>query len=94
MLLNASQVTNPSIDPLREPMEIRTYLGRKPDKIEFDENGAMKTVMPPQIRLETPIMFSAMSFGSISFNAQKTLALAARGSERFSTPVRAACTPV
>lgn len=38
----------------------------------------MKTVMPPQIRLETPIMFSAMSFGSISFNAQKTLALAAR----------------
>ena len=78
MLLNASQVTNPSIDPLREPMEIRTYLGRKPDKIEFDENGAMKTVMPPQIRLETPIMFSAMSFGSISFNAQKTLALAAR----------------
>ncbi len=78
MLLNASQVTNPSIDPLREPMEIRTYLGRKPDKIEFDENGAMKTVMPPQIRLETPIMFSAMSFGSISFNAQKTLAMAAR----------------
>jgi NAD-dependent dihydropyrimidine dehydrogenase PreA subunit len=31
MLLNASQVTNPSIDPLREPMELTTYLGRKPD---------------------------------------------------------------
>ena len=30
ILLNASQVTNPSIDPLREPMEIRTILGRKP----------------------------------------------------------------
>ena len=29
MLLNASQVTNPSIDPLREPMELKTYLGRK-----------------------------------------------------------------
>ena len=29
LLLNASQVTNPSIDPLREPMEIRTYLRRK-----------------------------------------------------------------
>lgn len=27
ILLNASQVTNPSIDPLREPMEIRTILG-------------------------------------------------------------------
>ena len=27
LLLNASQVTNPSIDPLREPMELRTYVG-------------------------------------------------------------------
>ena len=36
LLLNASQVTNPSIDPLREPMEIRTYLGAKPDHLEFN----------------------------------------------------------
>ena len=35
ILLNASQVTNPSIDPLREPMELRTYLGRKPDSLKF-----------------------------------------------------------
>ena len=27
MVLNASQVTNPSIDPLREPMELRTFWG-------------------------------------------------------------------
>ena len=27
MLLNASQVTNPSIDPLREPMELVSWLG-------------------------------------------------------------------
>ena len=27
LLINASQVTNPSIDPLREPMDIRTYIG-------------------------------------------------------------------
>lgn len=59
-------------------MEIRTFLGRKPDKIEFTEDGRLKTVMPPQVKLETPIMFSAMSFGSISFNAQKTLAMAAK----------------
>lgn len=78
ILLNASQVTNPSIDPLREPMEIRTFLGRKPKKLEFDENGKLKTCLEPQIQLETPIMFSAMSFGSISFNAQKSLAMAAK----------------
>src|SRR4030065_297476 len=35
ILFNASQVTNPSIDPLREPMEIRTFIGRKPDGLEF-----------------------------------------------------------
>jgi ferredoxin len=39
LLLNASQVTNPSIDPLREPMEIRTYLGAKPDKLDLMSNG-------------------------------------------------------
>lgn len=30
LVLNAAQVTNPSIDPLREPMELRTFLGCKP----------------------------------------------------------------
>ena len=33
ILINASQVTNPSIDPLREPMETRVYLGKKPSKV-------------------------------------------------------------
>ena len=39
ILINASQVTNPSIDPLREPMETKVFLGKKPDKVERDENG-------------------------------------------------------
>jgi len=39
LLLNASQVTNPSIDPMREPMELRTYLGGKPERLEFDNRG-------------------------------------------------------
>ncbi len=76
MLINASQVTNPSIDPLREPMELKTFLGRKPEKIVI-ENGRLKEALPPQLELELPVMFSAMSFGSISLNAMKSLALAA-----------------
>ena len=36
ILINASQVTNPPIDPLREPMETRVFLGAKPDKILRD----------------------------------------------------------
>ncbi|RJS73119.1 MAG: 4Fe-4S dicluster domain-containing protein [Candidatus Syntrophoarchaeum sp. WYZ-LMO15] len=80
ILLNASQVTNPSIDPLREPMELRTYLGRKPEKLEVDmtdEGPRLKTELAPQLKLEIPVLFSAMSYGAISFNAALSLARAA-----------------
>lgn len=77
ILINASQVTNPSIDPLREPMETKTFLGKKPQKVEFDENGEIKDNLTPQLELTTPIMFSAMSYGSISYNAHESLARAA-----------------
>lgn len=83
LVLNASQVTNPSIDPLREPMELRTYIGRKPDQLEFDiKNGEakLKTKMPPQLQLEMPIMFGAMSYGAISYNVCESLARAATDS--------------
>ena len=39
IVINASQVTNPSIDPLREPMETRVFLGSKDQSIERDERG-------------------------------------------------------
>ena len=77
ILLNASQVTNPSIDPLREPMELRTYIGSKPDQLEI-KNGEVSTELPPQVRIETPILFSALSFGAISYQAQESLARAAK----------------
>lgn len=76
LLINASQVTNPSIDPLREPMELKTFIGRKPEKLEFDNYGRLITEIPPQLELEVPVMFSAMSFGSISINACESLARA------------------
>ena len=77
LLINASQVTNPSIDPLREPMETRTFLGAKPHAIARDANGQLADNMPPQLELSLPIMFSAMSYGSISYNAHASLARAA-----------------
>jgi glutamate synthase domain-containing protein 2 len=76
LVLNASQVTNPSIDPLREPMELTTYLGQKPDRVEFDSVG-LKTELAPQVKLEIPVMFSAMSYGAVSLNVQESLARAA-----------------
>ena len=78
LLLNASQVTNPSIDPLREPMELTTFLGKKPDKLEIDPDTLkLKTEMAPLVRLEVPIMFAAMSYGAVSLNVHESLARAA-----------------
>ena len=49
ILINASQVTNPPIDPLREPMETRVFPGQKPD---MEIRTRMKTV--PSYRNQTP----------------------------------------
>ncbi|MFA6866268.1 MAG: glutamate synthase-related protein [Clostridia bacterium] len=78
MLLNASQVTNPSIDPLREPMETKVFLGAKPTEIKRDKDGKLINNLSPHLKLEVPMMFSAMSYGSISYNAHKSLAMAAK----------------
>ncbi len=77
MLINASQVTNPSIDPLREPMETKVFLGAKPKSVLRDAEGKIIPKTTPQIELSMPIMFSAMSYGSISYNAHECLARAA-----------------
>ncbi len=86
LVLNASQVTNPSIDPLREPMELVTHLGRKPDRVEFRREGGevrLATEIGSLLELDVPVMFSAMSYGSISYNASKALARAARASGTY-----------
>lgn len=77
ILINASQVTNPPIDPLREPMETKVFLGKKPELVCKDANGDLKCEISPQLELSMPVMFSAMSYGSISYNAHESLARAA-----------------
>ncbi len=78
ILMNASQVTNPSIDPLREPMETRVFLGKKTAELKRDKNGTLLPELPLQLELSMPIMFSAMSYGSISYNAHECLARASK----------------
>lgn len=77
MLLNASQVTNPSIDPLREPMESAVFIGQRPEKIQRDKEGQLTNNLPPHLELKTPVLFAAMSYGAISLNVHKALAAAA-----------------
>ena len=56
ILINASQVTNPPIDPLREPMETRVFLGKKPGKVERDGKGNIICKMSPQLSLSMPVL--------------------------------------
>lgn len=87
LLLDACQVTNPSIDPLREPMELRTYIGKKPKQIELAKTKSgdydLKTELSPNLKLETPIMIGHMSYGAISLNAQLAMAKAAADTGTF-----------
>jgi len=83
MLINASQVTNPSIDPLREPMETRTFLGKKGVSIVRDKNGKIIDNLTPQLEMQLPILFSAMSYGSVSYNVHEALAKAAKALGTF-----------
>ena len=82
MLLNASQVTNPSIDPLREPMETSVFIGARSGCVERTKEGRIMDNLPPHLELKTPILFSAMSYGAISLNVHRALAIA---SERLGT---------
>ena len=71
LVWDACQVTNPSIDALREPVETRTFLGRKPRNLsirEVDGKYVMDDIYP-NVMLSTPLTVGHMSLGSISYNA-------------------------
>jgi len=79
IVLDASQVTNPSIDPLREPMELRTFVGKRPERVTpgHDVGSNKSRNQCANLRCEVPIIFAPMSFGAISYNFQEGLAVAA-----------------
>jgi len=80
ILLDAAQVTNPSIDPLREPVETVTFLGGRKGRLEVKGNGRlyMEKDPGPVIAMDMPIMIGHISLGSVSYNAQKALFQAAQ----------------
>jgi glutamate synthase domain-containing protein 2 len=51
-------------------MELTSYLGNKGKKLTEEEK--------PLVKIELPILFSAMSFGSVSLNVHKSLSAAAK----------------
>jgi len=61
-------------------MELRTFLGSKPESLSLSD---MEAGTDPVLTLETPMLFSAMSYGAISYNAFQALAIAASRSGTF-----------
>lgn len=59
-------------------METRVFLGRKPERMQREADGRLNCDLPPQLSLSMPVLFSAMSYGSISYNAHACLARAAQ----------------
>ena len=92
MLINASQVTNPSIDPLREPMETRVYLGSRPEGIRRDKDGKLIDDTPPQLKLDSADyvlrhdLTARLAITRMSPSRERR-----RSSERITTPAKAAC---
>ncbi|HSV42285.1 MAG TPA: glutamate synthase-related protein [Methanomassiliicoccales archaeon] len=80
LLLDAAQVTNPSIDPLREPVETTTLLGGRPGRVEVSEGDMMrlKGGQMPLVVMDMPLMIGHVSLGSVSYNTQKAFFMAAQ----------------
>nr|WP_201798881.1 FMN-binding glutamate synthase family protein [Methanomassiliicoccus luminyensis] len=80
LLLDAAQVTNPAIDPLRETVETRTVLGRRSGRVRVSEDGCVTEDggSGPFVVMDMPLMLGHVSLGAISYNAQKSLFMAAQ----------------
>ncbi|MFH1721274.1 MAG: glutamate synthase-related protein [Candidatus Altiarchaeota archaeon] len=67
LVWDACQVTNPSLDSLREPVETRTYLGRKPEMLPLNSKGKIdESEIPANVKLNLPLFIGHMSLGSLS----------------------------
>jgi glutamate synthase domain-containing protein 2 len=80
IVLDAAQVTNPSIDPLREEVETRTYVGRRSGRVSFSGDGCIAQTdgSGPVVAMDMPLMLGHISLGAISYNTHKSLFMAAQ----------------
>lgn len=78
LLLDAAQVTNPAIDPLRETVETKTYLGSRNGSLRLSSEGSFAVKPGCGIMMDMPVMLGHVSLGAVSYNTQKALFMAAR----------------
>lgn len=88
-----SQMTDPSLDPVRHTFEIKTPFGRvlSADKLGFEVEGdkILQTKPLPPNRWIYPIIFGDMSIGAISSRMWEAIAIAtAYLNEKMGIPIR------
>ena len=59
-MINASQVTNPPIDPTGTYGN-QSLSWKKPEQVHRLADGTLDCALPPQLELSMPVMFSAMN---------------------------------
>ncbi len=88
-----SQMTDPSLDPIRHNFELRTPFGRvlSPEKLELAVDGdnlIQSQVLPPN-RWIYPVIFGDMSIGALSSRMWEAIAIAtAYLNEKVGLPIR------
>ena len=73
ILINASQVTNPSIDPLREPMETKVFLGAKPRGITGMKTARSNAILHRRSSLKRRLCFRRCP--TVRFHTMRTQVL-------------------
>lgn len=88
-----SQMTDPSLDPIRHNFELRTPFGRvlSPEKLELavDGDNLIQTQVLPPNRWIYPVIFGDMSIGALSSRMWEAIAIAtAYLNEKVGLPIR------
>lgn len=78
LLLDAAQVTNPAIDPLRETVETKTYVGSRSGRLHLSPEDNLENNPSCGVIMDMPVMLGHVSLGAVSYNTQKALFIAAR----------------
>jgi ferredoxin len=79
MWTDMSEIVRPTRDGIhgREYISTAVDVGRKPDALRFDADGALVGEAPPILDIPMPILFDVLPFGRISDGVRKAMAQAA-----------------
>ena len=87
MWTDMSEIVRPTRDGIhgREAISTVIELGRRPRKLEFDEDGALRTPMPPFVEIPLPVILAIPDAQFVSDSARQAVAEAAAAAGTYVT---------